>query len=491
MCLQCKHFFSIFGEKKLKYDYNMITEQSILDKISNGDKDIIQFLKQKAFYPPSWEKLRKEYDPNMHPVLTDPDYRDEDNGDGTFDHKTRITYALQMLAVKRMTELTFGIPVNRVYRPQNARQKEIQQYIERIYAQNRIDAVNIERSTYLFASCEVMTLWYAVPQKHSRYGFASEIRLRCRNFAPMNGDKIYPLFDEYGDLIALSIEYARKIISNDYQTYFDMYTATKHIKWTNGGEGGEMKIIEDEDISSIGKIPAIYIMRKTPIWEDTSRLVYEMEWAISRNGNYLRKNSKPVFVVSVSDPMEFEKEKSENHEFRTILQIPQGSSANYVTWDGAIQNLQFNINELREMFFTQLQLPDWSYEKMKTTPMSGEARKQLFIDCQMKVHDESGRLLEALDREINVIKAYLKLMLPSDAEDIDNLEVENVITPFTINDDKELISNIMTATGGKPIMSQREGIEMFGKSNDPDKTIEEIQASDMAAQMANLFEPTE
>lgn len=467
----------------------MITEQFILDKISNGDNDVLSLLKQKSFIPPSWQKLRKEYDPNLHPVITDPDYRDEDNGDGTTDRKTRITYALQQLAVKRMTELAFGIPVNRVYKPRNNRQKEIQQYMERIYARTRINSLNIERSNFLFASCEVMTLWYSVEQKHSTYGFDSNIKLRCRNFSPMNGDTIYPLFDEYGDLIALSVEYSRKFGGSDLHTYFDMYTATKHVRWSNDHEdnnGGDvMKITVQEDIT-IGKIPAIYIMRKTPIWEDTSRMVYEMEWAISRNGNYLRKNSKPVFVVAVSDAMEFEKERSEKQEFRSILQIPQGSSANYVTWQGAVDNLKFNIDELREMFFTQLQLPDWSYDKMKSTPMSGEARKQLFIDCQMKVKDESGRLLEALDRETNVIKGFLVQMLPSYAKDIEDLEVENVITPFTINDDKELISNIMTATGGKAIMSQREGIEMLGKSNDPDKTIEEIQASDMS----NLFEPT-
>ena len=465
----------------------MITEQLILDKISNGDEDVFSLLRQKTYTPPSWEKLKKEYYPFLHPVITDPDYKDEyDDETNTWDRKTRITYALQMLATKRMTELTFGIPVQRVYYPQNNRQKELQKYIETIFNRNRIDSVNIERGNMLFASCEVMTLWYAVEQRHNTYGFDSNIKLRCRTFSPMIGDTIYPLYDEYGDLIALSIEYTRTD-GDDTNNYFDMYTATRHVKWSNAeSKGSEMEIVENEDTSAIGKIPAVYIVRKYPIWEDTSRMVYEMEWAMSRNGNYLRKNSKPVFVVAATEDIPFGQEKSEKKEFRTVLQIPQGATANYVTWSGAIENLKYSIDELREMFFTQLQLPDWSYEKMKSTPMSGEARKQLFIDCQMKVKDESGRILEALDREVNVIKAYLKLMLPSDAADIDALEVENVITPFQINDEKETISNIMTATGGKAIMSQREGVELYGRSKDVDKTMEELQAADMS----NLFEPT-
>ena len=33
----------------------------------------------------------------------------------------------------------------------------------------------------------------------------------------------------------------------------------------------------------------------------------------------------------------------------------------------------------------------------------------------------------------------------------------------------------MTANGGKPLMSQRESIERYGKSDDVDKTLQEIK----------------
>ena len=46
-------------------------------------------------------------------------YPDIVNEDGSIDYVTRITYDLQRLAVKRMTELCFGIPVKRIYKPNN------------------------------------------------------------------------------------------------------------------------------------------------------------------------------------------------------------------------------------------------------------------------------------------------------------------------------------------------------------------------------------
>lgn len=448
---------------------------------------MIAALKDKSVIVPSWggrRGLLHEYDPRKHPVMCKAQYPDITNDDGTVEFVTRITCNLQQLATKRMTELITGIPVRRVYKPENERQKEVAAYIEKIYERNRIDSVNIERCNMLFAGCEVMTLWYAVEERNNIYGFNSPLKMRCRNFSPMLGDELYPLFDEYGDMIALSVGYTRKKLGKTV-SYFDAYTADRHIKWSNERNSG-WEVMEDE-VNALGKIPAVYTFRPTPIWEDTSRIVFEIEWALSRNGNYLRKNSKPVFVVFADEQIQYGDEKDENKEFRSIMQYPKGSTAQYVTWQQAVENLKFYVAELRQSFFTQLQLPDWSYESMKSNPMSGESRKQLFIDAQLKVKDESGRLIEFYDREVNVVKAFAKASLPTSYHaDIDALPVENVITPFTITDEKDTITNLTTANGGKPLISHRESIEMYGHSTDVDKTLQEI-AEDEAL---DAFEPT-
>lgn len=459
---------------------------TIEEILSNGTpQQIVAALKEKSIIVPSWagkHGLREAYEPNRHPVMDKSLYPDISNEDGSVSKVTRITYDMQRLATKRMTELVTGIPVKRVYKPENDRQKEVADVLEKIYERNRIDSVNIERCSMLFASCEVMTLWYAVEQPNNLYGLNSQLKIRCRNFSPMLGDDLYPLFDEYGDMIALSVGYTRK---NGGKTvsYFDAYMKDRHMKFSS--EGG-WNIVEDEPII-LGKIPAVYGFRPTPIWEDTSKIVYEMEWAMSRSGNYLRENSKPLFVVFADENISYGDELSPDKEFKAVMQYPKGSSAQYVTWQQAVENLKFYISELRQSFFTQLQLPDWSYESMKSNPMSGESRKQLFIDAQLKVKDESGRLLEYFDRETNVVKAYAKIIMgDSYSADIDALPVENIITPFTITDDKDTISNLVLANGNKPVVSQRESIELLGWSSDVDKTMQEIANESIAS----AFEPT-
>jgi len=453
-------------------------EEQLINEILALDVDRqVEAFKRKQIDLPKWEKLKLEYLPENHPVMDKGKYPDILNKDGSLTMVTRVTYDLQRLAARRMTELCYGIPVKRNYQPTNAKEEEAAKVIEAIFQRNRTQSNDIERGNMIFAGCEVCTLWYAVEQQNNVYGVNSAIKIRCRNYSPMNGDELYPLFDTNGDMVAMSIGYKRKKYTRDNSEevhYLDVYTATKHILYTNEYNGWSVEV--EEDISNIGKIPAIYLCRPKPIWEHTSQIVYELEWANSRNGNYIRANSKPIFAVFADEEIKFGQEKDANKEFKGVFKYPKGSDARYITWDAAVESLKYFNTEMRQMFFTQLQLPDWSYENIKTSPLSGEAMKQMFIDAHLKVNDEKGRLLEGHDREVNIVKAYAKLIMGAGyADAIDALQVGCEITPYFINDETQTITNFVNATAGKAIMSQRQAITLLGKSADVDKTIQEIQ----------------
>lgn len=453
-----------------------MTIEEILSSEMTADQKIAA-LSEKTLNVPLWggkKGIETEYNALMHPVMNKAKYPDVVTEDG-IQPVTRIALGFQKLASKRMTELVTAIPIKRIFKPDNDKQKQVAKFITGVLDKNRINSVDIDRFNKFFAGCEIMTLWYAIEQKNTLYGVESPLKFRCRTFSPMLGDDLYPLFDEYGDMIAMSVGYQRKKGRKTVR-FFDAYTATKHIKWST--ESGSWAETENEDITLL-KIPAIYAWRPYPIWEHNSNTVYEMEWSLSRNGNYLRENSKPLFCVFADEQIAYGDEKDPNKEARAVMQYPKGSTAQYVTWQQAVENLRYQVSELRNLFFTMLQLPDWSYEKMSQVALSGESRKQLFIDAQLKVNDEKGPLIEFLDREVNVLKAFAKIVFgESYHADIDALVVEILITPFTISDEKDDINNLMTANGGKPLMSQRESIERYGKTDDVDKTLQEIKEED-------------
>ena len=447
-----------------------------------GARSIISDLKYKTVVVKPWANLRKEYEPKEHPVMTDKTYKDKVTKKG-IERVTRLTLGLQKLAVKRMTELMFAIPVQRVYNPENEQEKTVAKIMEAIFQKNRIDSLNIERGKSLFASCETITLWYSQEQPTVYAGQKSPLKLRCKNYSPMNGDSLYPLFDEYDDMIALSIEYTRKE-GNKTITYFDTYTADEHIRWRTG-DGATVE--ELREAVELEKITGVYIHRDEPIWEDQSPNVYEGEWTLSRNGNYIRKNARPNWVVFSDSKVKYGNEQTNDNAGRNVLQYGQNDKAEYKTWQQAIDSIKFHIDEIKRNFFMQLQLPDMSMENMKATPMSGEARKMMFIDAQLKVTDESGIWIEFFDREINVVRAFMKKMYPNLSAAIDSLQVYVVITPYQIRDEAERITNLTNATNGKAIMSQRTAVANLGYVDDVDKELEQI-AKESAV---NVFdEPT-
>lgn len=450
--------------------------REILNSSMTEDEKIAA-LGEKALNIPPWSGplgLVRAYDPNLHPVADKRLYPDIMTEHGV-QPVTRITLDFQRLAVRRMAELVCGIPVKRVYKPTNDKEKEVATFIESVYERNRIDSLNIERCNLLFSCCEVLTLWYAIEDPNTAYGVKSPIKLRAKNFAPSLGDRLFPYFDEYGDMAAMSVSFTRRKGRENVQ-YFETFTADRHIRWSNSS--GEWAVESDERIT-LGKIPAIYMHRPSPIWEDTSNTIYEIEWALSRNGNYLRKNSKPLFGVFSDEMIDYGKDadgrRGASSDALGVLQFPKDSTAQYITWTQPVENLKFYIEQLRSLFFTQLQLPDWSYEKISQQAISGESRKQMFIDAHLKVKDESGRLLEFFDREMNVIKAFARVILGSGyAEAVDALAVEHLITPFAITDEADTIKNLVAANGGKAIISQRESVELYGHSKDVDQTMKEI-----------------
>lgn len=438
----------------------------------------IAALKEKSVSVPDWEVLRKIYEPKGHSILEDKVNRvDKVRSDGTIERASRISVGLEKLLAKRVNEFTFAIPVRRVYSNigDNKTRKNIAKAMELIYKYARINTENTQRGLAYYASCEILTVWYTVENAHSLYGFPANKKLKCKTFSPMSGEKLYPLFDDFGDLIAVSFEYVRRVKDKDV-TFFETYTAEKHCKWKNDTDNGgwvECTKPGGEDIE-IMKIPAIYCYRKEPIYQDLPVLRKEIEYALSRNSDILSYNSAPVLMVAGNIQGEEKKDES-----RRVVKVTNGGKVEYVSWNQSTEAFTYHIDTMLKLFFMQGQMPDISFENMKSLGNIGfDARMTLLMDAHLKIGDESGPWMEFLDREVNVVKAFLKKLQVSWEKEVDNVDVENIITPFVQNDRKGLIDTLTKANGGKAVMSQLETIRELGESDDPEATLKQIQEED-------------
>lgn len=448
---------------------------------------LISDLKNKSINVPKWDILKKAYNFKEHEILQDRvNLRDKKRKDGGIEKSCRLSIGMEKLLVRRMSEFMFSIPVKRIYHNTDDSdvRKEISQAIESIYKYARVGSHNLKRSKDFFACCEIFTLWYVVPSPNNLYGFNSEYKLKCKTLCPKEGTALYPLFDEYGDMIAMSYEYD-VTINDATTTYFETFTEGKHYKWKKSQSGWVLVDYPDDIV--LMKIPGIYLYRDHSIYEEVIPIRKEIEYTLSRNSNVIAYNSAPILKVTgnlIGD-------EKKNEDYR-LFRMESGGDVGYVSWNQSVQAVKDHIAEMKELFWNISQMPDISFSNMQRLGNIGyDARETLLTDAHLKVGDESGDWIEFFDRETNVIKAFLKQMKTEWEDEIDNIEVEHVITPFIQRNESAEIAKRISANGGKPIESQRESIQRFGKSPDPDETLRQIQEEALQAaqpSLSDLFE---
>lgn len=452
------------------------------DGTERGAETIILHLKEKSINVPDWNVLVKDYDPKQHEIITNPKRRPKDKTKGDQQDKVaKVTYPAERNTVRRLAQMMFTIPVKREYKydDSNETQKKICNAIESIYDGVRINGENCNRFRALFASCELMTVWYSVLSENEDYGFKSKYKLRCRSYSPMPNKfskitqaKLYPLFDDYGDMVAMSFEYNVQVGTNTY-TKFETFTANTHYRWISGKDSlSYEQDIQPEEIN-IMKIPAIYAYRTEPCFSGVSNNRDEIEFTLSRTSDIIRKNSAPIYKIKgtlIGDMPVSDRAKE-------IYQFADGTGdIDTVTPSITPENAAFYIGQLQKNIEEDMQLPNLSLENTKSLgALTGEARKTLLTDAHLRVGEEQHEIVWFLDRECNVIKSFLAKMNTSWEKEINNIKIKHVITPFTMNDEDANIKKASSAANGVQFASQKTLIETAGLVTDVAAELERIK----------------
>lgn len=458
--------------------------KEILD-LNRPTDDIITDLKRKTVSVPDWSELIKDYEPALHRIKTDkltyPDKIIQDDKGRTIGIEpiTRVAVGLQKLAVNRMSEFLFTTPIQ-ISTDGDADQLNT---LKKVLKKNNFDSLNKKRSKILNSQCEVATLWYTVEEPNEFYGFKTNLKIKSQVFSPENGDILYPLFDETNDMIAFSRELKVKELKNDI-TYFETYTAENYYRWQYKQGGYELIEIKP---NLLGKIPIVYSYKKEPIWQNADNgKVHEIELLLSRNGDIIAYHASPVLILK-GELIGAPKKGQANKVFITS---DGTGGAEYVSWNQSPETTKFQFETLLRLYFMELQLPDLSFENIKGLgAQSGEARKWLMVDAHLKVGDEAELYEEMINRDLSIVKTFLSKMNLQKSS-IQNLDTDVEIIPFIIEDQKSKIDVLVTANGGKPIISQQKSVELAGFTDDPAADYIQIEGEWDKENNQSVFNPT-
>ena len=135
----------------------------------------------------------------------------------------RIGIPFQRIIVNRATGFLLGNPVKLKNYGETDSQKRLVEMVQKTWDDNKLNYFNSKLVRAVISECEAAELWYLIEEPGTFWErirgvkSAGKFRMRSKLLTPTKGDKLYPYFDETGDMVAFSREY-QVLVCNPVQT---------------------------------------------------------------------------------------------------------------------------------------------------------------------------------------------------------------------------------------------------------------------------------
>ena len=453
-----------------------MTELQLQEILVQQPNAVVKALQDTSFTKlPKWSDLEKQYDPLKHSIHDVVKYPPKLNENGLDDFK-RTALSLQRLAVSRVAQSMFASTVQRVYSFDRESEKEqiAVNIIEELYKiHNYIDSENIERCKKLNASCQVATVWKVYEKPNKVQGEEAKFKITHNSYSEMDGYKLYPIVDENGELLVISIGY--KDTAN--VEYLLVYTNTiskppEFRMYVNNGNW----LLNTQVSKPLEIFPVVYLNINEPVWggDAGTAIVEQLEEMESYQGMYIKRNTIPTFTLDYGDITGAFKVSTDekSSDSRRILKVGKGGNMQDVTWQGAEAAIDARYQRLRNAFFEQIQVPDTSFANMIKSNTSAENKELIFADARAKAEDLAGEWEKLFYNELNIIKEFAKVIFPKYANEFDIIGIRSVIKPYSIRTKKE---NAEYISLGQNAMSLDTQIRILGEVDDVGQEVAIIQ----------------
>lgn len=405
------------------------------------------------------DQAKRDIDPNLHAV-TDPAKRErrktvnKKKVDGkdveSLEYKevNRIPFAYQADIVEKRVSFMLANPLSVTTASQNPNAKKILDAIIKVNKSVKIDSANMDIAYTKFAFYEVAEYWFVTgDEKKDRYGFESEGRIRMMVFKPQDGDKLYPFYDDYGDLVAFSRSFISVDIEGKETQYFETWTNSSYTRYINDGGWKVYKGVNSEDKKSIakldqyvkklGKIPIVYGYQKHTEYYKVQRPCDRNDTVASNHGDINDRHATPILMS---------KNAKVTEKINDFVQI-EGANADleYIAWDNATQSVEAEFNRNENAIYALSRTPKTSFEQMKGlgSTISGEGLKLLFMDAHLEVFNKMKDFDVYYTRRYNIIKSILASLNPVWKNDISDVEIDIKVTPYMTGDNREQVSTLI------------------------------------------------
>ena len=456
------------------------------DILKKSPEDQVKILSVKQPLP-EYDILKKQWNPNEHEVFDLAKRQDkkvkkatgqkDSEGKETYTETTekvnRIAIPFQRIIVNRAVGFLLGNPVKIKRYTSTEGQDALANMVEKTLDDNKMIYFDRKLARTVMSQCEAAELWYLVEdpefwKTRLDKSTSARFKLRVKLLSPKDGDKLFPYFDDFGDLVAFSREYTTLDGENKI-THFDTWTDKHVIKREKRNEW-----TAELSASPFEKIPVIYYSQEEPEWELAQSMIDRFETKLSNFGDTNDYFGSPMVKVTG-------KVKSLPGKTATgkILEIESGGDADYMAWTHAPESEKLEFEILEKLIYSMTQTPNISFEQMKSvgSALSGFAIKLMFTDAHLKTENKIELFGEMFLRRLNLLKHILGNLINIKLKaEVESLFLEPVFTPYLPKNTKEDIEILSMARMGKPLLSNETALENNPLVSEVSEELERMKA---------------
>ena len=465
----------------------------------------LQDINQKIYYLkkgrktelPDAVKLYNDWNPNRHEIITDEEkypkikvtlkpekqYTDPTTGKEHVEPEqkklvdpNRIALPIEQDIVNIQTAFTVGTEPLLDCKPEQS-EEGLLTALKQVFKKNKIKYQNKRAVRSWLAEQEVAEYWYVVKDdgfwaklKRKVAGIFGksmpEYRLKSVLWSPFRGDKLYPFFDDNGDLVALSREYKKKGLDDDETVCFMTVTKDMVYQWeldSNWQDKGSFR-------HNFKKMPIIYMYRPEAYCVKIKTLRIRLEKLLSNYADCIDYHFFPILML-------FGDVEQLSGELKNRIVQLTGISANaqYLTWNQVPETVKFEAETLLSQIYGLTNTPRISFDSLKGTgnAVSGVAFDYVFMSTHLNVENLNETVGEFMQRRVNFLVSALGSLNSNLAEAADTIDIDVQMQPYRLEDLAEKIDTALKAKNGE-LWSQERAITFVGNIDNVMDEIEQI-----------------
>lgn len=481
-----------------------MTLQEILE-LEDIEQKIAYLKKGRRTAMPKTDENLADWSPDRHEIMDESKYKkikvlvkmeetkfDPESGKTTkipaqYEYKepNRISLPIEQDIVNIHTAFTVGTEPTLKCETDDDDEKSVFEAVKQIFKKNKLKYQNRKIVRSWLSEQEVAEYWYVVKDD----GFWAKLkrkiasifgkktpkyRLKSQIWSPFRGDKLYPFFDDSGDMVAFSREYKKTDLDGNKRTAFMTVTKDRVYQWEFDKEWSENT--ERSFEHKLPKLPVIYAHRPDTLCAKIKQLRIRLEKCLSGYADCIDNHFFPLLMLFG----DLQPESLSGDARNRMMQLTgDGANAQYLTWNQSSDPIKVEIETYFNQIYGLTNTPRISFDQLKGTgnALSGTAFRYVFMAAHMAVQNHAEELGEFFQRRVSLLTYAVGAMNSSLFLASGTTDIDTELVPFMIDSDREKVETAAAAVSGG-VWSTEHGVAYcsdYGELQDELQQIKEEQ----------------